>query len=138
MHDSPLHLVAESIIVLAVILISAKLLGELFFRFLKLPRVIGELSAGIIIGPLRFRWFSFRWIWTIYSFDDHSSIPVSQSLYFLANVGAVILLFEAGLETNKQRFFNNIGSATFVAVGGVVLPFLLGLFGTIMFGFCIF
>ena len=51
MHDSPLHLVAESIIVLAVILISAKLLGELFFRFLKLPRVIGELSAGIIIGP---------------------------------------------------------------------------------------
>ena len=48
MHDSPLHLVAESIIVLAVILISAKLLGEFFFRFLKLPRVIGELSACLL------------------------------------------------------------------------------------------
>ena len=138
MHDSPLHLVAESIIVLAVILISAKLLGELFFRFLKLPRVIGELSAGIIIGPYALGGLVLGGFGPFIHLDDHSSIPVSQSLYFLANVGAVILLFEAGLETNKQRFFNNIGSATFVAVGGVVLPFLLGLFGTIMFGFASF
>ena len=138
MHDSPLHLVAESIIVLAVILISAKLLGEFFFRFLKLPRVIGELSAGIIIGPFALGGLVLGGFGPFIHLDDHSAIPVSQSLYFLANVGAVILLFEAGLETNKQRFFNNIGSATFVAVGGVVLPFLLGLFGTIMFGFSSF
>ena len=138
MHDSPLHLVAESIIVLAVILISAKLLGEFFFRFLKLPRVIGELSAGIIIGPFALGGLVLGGFGPFIHLDDHSAIPVSQSLYFLANVGAVILLFEAGLETNKQRFFKNIGSATFVAVGGVVLPFLLGLFGTIMFGFASF
>ena len=61
MHDSPLHLVAESIIILAIILICAKLFGEFFYRFLKLPRVIGELSAGIIIGPYALIFFSKRW-----------------------------------------------------------------------------
>ena len=43
MHDSPLHLVAESIIVLAVILISAKLLGELFLDFLNYLELLANL-----------------------------------------------------------------------------------------------
>ena len=81
MHDSPLHLVAESIIVLAVILISAKLLGEFFFRFLKLPRVIGELSAGIIIGPFASGGLVLGGFGPFIHLDDHSTIPVSPVSY---------------------------------------------------------
>ena len=138
MHDSPLALVAESIILLSIIIICAKLFGEFFYRYLKLPRVIGELGAGIIIGPYALGSLSIGNFGPLIHIHHDSGIPVSQSLYFLANLGAIILLFEAGLETNKKRFFDNIGSASFVAIGGVVLPFILGLSATILFGFASF
>lgn len=138
MHDSPLGLVAESIILLSVILICAKLFGEFTFRFLKLPRVIGELGAGIIIGPFALGGLVWGNLGPLFPIEHNSVIPVNQSLYFLANIGAVILLFEAGLETNKKRFFNNIGPASFIALGGVIFPFFLGLFCTILFGFSSF
>jgi Kef-type K+ transport system membrane component KefB len=138
MHDSPLSLVAESIILLSVILICAKLFGELTFRFLKLPRVIGELGAGIIIGPFALGGLIWGNLGPLFPIEHNSVIPVNQSLYFLANIGAVILLFEAGLETNKKRFFNNIGPASFIALGGVIFPFFLGLFCTVLFGFSSF
>ncbi len=138
MHDSPLALVAESIILLSIIIICAKLFGEFFYRYLKLPRVIGELGAGIIIGPYALGSLSIGNFGPLIHIHHDSVIPVSQSLYFLANLGAIILLFEAGLETNKKRFFDNIGSASFVAIGGVALPFILGLAATILFGFASF
>ncbi len=138
MHDSPLSLVAESIILLSVILICAKLFGEFTYRFLKLPRVIGELGAGIIIGPFALGGLAWGNLGPLFPIEHGSVIPVNQSLYFLANIGAVILLFEAGLETNKKRFFNTIGPASFIALGGVIFPFFLGLFCTTMFGFASF
>ena len=138
MHDSPLSLVAESIILLSVILICAKLFGEFTYRFLKLPRVIGELGAGIIIGPFALGGLALGNLDPLFPMEQGSVIPVNQSLYFLANIGAVILLFEAGLETNKKRFFNTIGPASFIALGGVIFPFFLGLFCTTMFGFASF
>jgi len=138
MHDSPLSLVAESIILLSVILICAKLFGEFTYRFLKLPRVIGELGAGIIIGPFALGGLAWGNLGPLFPMEQGSVIPVNQSLYFLANIGAVILLFEAGLETNKKRFFNTIGPASFIALGGVIFPFFLGLFCTTMFGFASF
>jgi len=138
MHDSPLSLVAESIILLSVILICAKLFGEFTYRFLKLPRVIGELGAGIIIGPFALGGLAWGNLGPLFPIEQGSVIPVNQSLYFLANIGAVILLFEAGLETNKKRFFNTIGPASFIALGGVIFPFFLGLFCTTMFGFASF
>ena len=143
MHDSPLSLVAESIILLSVILICAKLFGEFTYRFLKLPRVIGELGAGIIIGPFALGSLALGSLGPLfpiqYDFEGNISvIPVNQSLYFLANIGAVILLFEAGLETNKKRFVNTLGPASFIALGGVIFPFFLGLFCTVLFGFASF
>ena len=138
MHDSPLSLVAESIILLSVILICAKLFGEFTYRFLKLPRVIGELGAGIIIGPFALGGLAWGNLGPLFPIEQGSVIAVNQSLYFLANIGAVILLFEAGLETNKKRFFHTIGPASFIALGGVIFPFFLGLFCTTMFGFASF
>ncbi|SVE55583.1 uncharacterized protein METZ01_LOCUS508437, partial [marine metagenome] len=80
-------MVAESIILLSVILICAKLFGEFTYRFLKLPRVIGELGAGIIIGPFALGGLAWGNLGPLFPMEQGSVIPVNQSLYFLANIG---------------------------------------------------
>ncbi|MBA30281.1 MAG: sodium:proton exchanger [Dehalococcoidia bacterium] len=144
MHDSPLHLVASLILSLSIILIFAKLGGEFFERILKMPPVLGELIMGIIISPFALGGIILGSIGPLFEIplDTHSGkesmIPVDSSLYFLAQLGAVILLFEAGLETNKKRFFQYLKPATAVAIGGVSLPFLLGVIATVLTGFASF
>ena len=148
MHESPLEIVAELILLLALILIAAKIGGEIFERYLKVPAVLGELTAGILISPfalggIRF----FDLIGPLFHIPTElevhdgvieaveSTIPVEPQIFFVAQLAAVILLFEAGLETNRAQFIRWIRPASGVAVGGVLVPFLLGFFGTIMFGF---
>ena len=56
-------------------------------------------------------------------------------LYFLAQFGAVLLLFEAGLETDRKLFLKYIRPGTAVAAGGVIIPFALGMLATLWFGY---
>lgn len=148
MTENPLEIVAELILLLALILVAAKIGGEIFERYLKIPAVLGELVSGIIISPFALggiRFFDlFGPIFRIpVEFEEHggiiesfeSTLPVEPQLFFVAQLAAVILLFEAGLETNRQQFIRWVRPASAVAFGGVAVPFLLGFFGTIMFGF---
>lgn len=148
MHESPLEIVAELILLLAVILVAAKIGGEIFERYLKIPAVLGELVSGIIISPFALggiRFFdAFGPIFHVPEIlEEHagqlelveSTLPVEPELFFVAQLAAVILLFEAGLETNRAQFIRWVRPASAVALGGVVVPFLLGFFATIMFGF---
>ena len=144
MHDSPLHIVASLILSLAVILICAKIGGEFFERILKKPPVIGELITGIVIGPFALGGIVLGDLGPFFEISNNSQsainsiIPVDFSLYFLAQLGAVILLFEAGLETNKKLFFKYLRPAGAVAAGGVILPFILGVLATVITGFANF
>lgn len=145
--ESPLERVAELVLLLAIILAAAKLGGEIFERFLKVPAVLGELGAGILISPFALGGIkigSFGPVFEIpHEIEDvggvaqavESIIPIDPPLFFLAQVAAIILLFQAGLETNRRQFIRYVRPATAVAAGGVVLPFLLGVVGTLMFGF---
>lgn len=148
MHDSPLEIVAELIIQLAIILIFAKLGGELFERYLKIPAVLGELTAGILISPFALGGIDFFGILgplfeVPVNIEIHdgvaetveSTLPVEPQIFFIAQLAAVVLLFEAGLETNRQQFLKWVRPASVVAAGGVALPFALGFLATIMFGF---
>jgi Kef-type K+ transport system membrane component KefB len=63
------------------------------------------------------------------------TISVPKELYFLAQVAAIILLFLAGLETDLNQFLKYTYPSLAVAIGGVVLPFLFGVWTTILFGF---
>ncbi|HEY3284215.1 MAG TPA: cation:proton antiporter [Armatimonadota bacterium] len=86
----------------------AKLLGELF-RAVRLPGVVGELLAGVLLGPSLLAWV----------------IPgeVHQAL---SELGVVILLFSVGLETHVGEL-RRVGTRSLVvAVGGIVVPFALG------------
>ncbi len=56
-------------------------------------------------------------------------------MWAVAQIAAVILLFSAGLETNLRQFMKYAGPASLIAIGGVLIPFACGVYGTIWFGF---
>ena len=136
MHDNPLAVVAELILLLAVILVAAKVGGEVSERYLKIPPVLGELGAGILISPFLLggiHWFGGGAIFEVA--HDGSGLPVEPQLFFVAQMAAIVLLFEAGLETNRDQFMKYVRPATAVAAGGVILPFFMGFAATVLLGF---
>ena len=133
------EIVIHILIQLAVILFVAKLSGELASRFLKIPPVLAELAAGVMIGPFALGGIAipgFGPLFPIPMIDGHAAaIPVSTELFVIAQVGSIFLLFAIGLETNLKQFLRYAGPATAVAIGGVVIPFFLGAWATVAFGF---
>ncbi len=132
------ELVAHLVLQLAVILFAAKLGGELFERWLKQPSVLGELLAGVVVGPYALGGMQLPLVGALFGHTAESAavsvIPVSSELWAVGQIGAVILLFYAGLETDFGLFFRYSGPAFFVAMGGVILPFILGDLATVAFG----
>ncbi len=123
---------------LAAILAAAKVGGEVFQRYLRIPSVLGELAAGILIGPYALGGLAIAG-WALFpdvgGAHGVGAIPVSESLWAIAQVGSIILLFSAGLETDLRQFLRYAGPATVVAIGGVVVPFAAGVGLTVAFGF---
>ena len=134
--------IVRLVLQLGVILLAAKLSGEICERFLKIPPVLGELGAGILIGPFALGGVDIPGLGPL--FEDLNSaasgtegfaLPISESLWSIAQIGAIILLFTAGLETNLRQFVRYAGPASIVAVGGSVVPFILGVAVTVAFGY---
>lgn len=90
------------------ILLSARLFGELASR-MQIPPVIGELLAGIVLGPSVLGW-----------------IEPNEIIRLLAEIGIIMLLFEVGLETNVRRLVSTGKKSLIVAFLGFILPFILG------------
>ena len=107
------HSVPGLFLIIAAMVCSAKLLGEVFER-LGLPPVLGELVAGMILGH------------SALGLIPSGADPSSDVIYLLAELGVVLLLFEVGLETNLKEMFKVGPAALAVAVVGVGLPFLFG------------
>ena len=93
---------------LLVVLLSARLFAELAVR-LKAPSVIGELFAGVVIGPSLFGW-----------------IEPEEALKLMAEIGVILLLFEVGLGTDMKRLIRSGVKSTVVAILGFVTPLLFG------------
>jgi Kef-type K+ transport system membrane component KefB len=98
----------ELLLELLVIFVSAKVIGEIFERF-SLPSVLGEILAGIVLGPYALNW-----------------IQPSTTIYSVAELGAIFVLFSAGLETSPRELIRIGGKAVQVAGAGIVVPFILG------------
>lgn len=126
-------LVADLTLQVALVLCAARLGGEIAERWLKQPAVLGELVGGILIGPFALGGFELPGIGQLFELQD-GPIAVSNELYALAQLGSVILLFVAGLETDIKMFLRFGFSAAVVAVGGVILPFVLGVGGAVAVG----
>jgi Kef-type K+ transport system membrane component KefB len=124
------HLVLQ----LGAILIAAKLGAELAER-LGQPTVLGELLAGVAIGPFALGGINLPLVGEpLFPRLDGSSVPVSPELYALAQVAAVLLLFLIGLNTDLLQFLRYSHAAALVAVGGNLLSFALGVAVAVTFG----
>lgn len=119
----------EVIIGVGVLLFAAKLMAELFLR-LKLPIVLGELLAGMIVGPFALGQFIV--------FEGQPLVVIGSEIRVLGDIGAIVILFMAGLEMTPKEFLKG-GKASFtVGTLGVVVPFFAGLMVFQMFGFDVF
>src|SRR5687767_3998129 len=98
----------------AVILVAAKLAGEVFER-VRQPGVLGELLAGVLLGNL-----------VIFGFTRIEPLKTSETIAALAELGVIILLFEVGLESDLRQMMEVGWSSLLLAILGVVAPFLLG------------
>ena len=116
----------ETIIGVGILLFAAKLMAELFLR-LKLPIVLGELLAGMIIGPFALGQF--------FVIDGKQVLHINDEIKILGEMGAIVILFMAGLEMTPKEFLRG-GKASFtVGTLGVVVPFFAGLAVFGIFGF---
>jgi Kef-type K+ transport system membrane component KefB len=110
---------------LGVILVATKLSGWFFSRKLKQPKVLGELVAGMVIGPYVLGAIPLGTLGPLFP-PVAGTIPVSPELYGIATVGSILLLFSSGLETDLPTFLRFSGKASVVGLGGVIVSFLLG------------
>lgn len=117
----------ETIIGVGILLFAAKLMAELFLR-LKLPIVLGELIAGMVIGPFALGAY-------IIGTDGEPLLHINDEIRVLGEIGAIVILFMAGLEMTPKEFLRGGKSSFTVGTLGVVVPFFAGLVTFQMFGF---
>lgn len=103
-----MHETLNMIIILAAILFGARLAGHLSGR-IGMPAVFGELLFGVLLGPAVF-----------------NLVHSGGTLQVLAQVGAIVLMFMAGMETDMTQMRRVGKSASVVAVGGVLVPLAAG------------
>lgn len=127
------HEMTRLVLQLALILIVAKTLGYVFERFLRQPRVLGELAAGMMIGPYALGSLPIIGLNGPLFPLGEGAIPVSPELYGFAVVASIILLFLAGLETDLPTFLRFSGVGTVVGLGGVIGAFSLGALAAFLF-----
>jgi Kef-type K+ transport system membrane component KefB len=121
------------ILSLGLVLIFARIFGELTERYLKQPPVLGELVAGIIIGPFLLGGFIFDDPIILNFATVHNPFGMLGDfdvMYVIATIAVVILLFQAGVETDTHAFLKQAPTGFAVAFGGVVFPFIGGFFVT--------
>lgn len=99
---------ADILLGLFIIIAAAKLMAEIFER-LKQPAVVGEILAGVIIGPSVLGW-----------------VKPNDLIAVVAEVGVIFLLFMVGLETKPHDIFKVGKKALMVGVLGVIFPFIAG------------
>lgn len=108
---------AKLIFTVVLVLVSVKVAGELSVRFGQ-PSVFGKLLVGLIIGPSLLGW-----------------IQETPLLSELAELGVLMLMFIAGLETDVGEFLKTAGGAAVAAVLGVIAPLLAGLGLGMVYGY---
>jgi monovalent cation:proton antiporter-2 (CPA2) family protein len=102
------------ILQLAIILIASKLAGSLSVR-LGQPSVLGKLLIGIVLGP-----------------SVLGLVNETDTLAAFSQIGVILLMFIAGIETDIDEFKRTGKASTFVGLGGIIVPLVLGYFAGII------
>jgi Kef-type K+ transport system membrane component KefB/nucleotide-binding universal stress UspA family protein len=117
-HNDILHL----LVMVSVLLASARLLGELFSR-LGQPSVVGEILAGVLLGPSVLGEFApALGVWT-----TPQNAAQGHLLELIGLIGVMMLLVVIGIETDLVLMRRKARTALGVSAGGLILPLILGL-----------
>ncbi|MCR2821699.1 cation:proton antiporter [Lederbergia panacisoli] len=108
------------ILQLAIILIASKVAGSVSVR-LGQPAVLGKLLIGIVLGP-----------------SVLGLVNNTDTLQALSQIGVILLMFIAGLETDLDEFKRTGKAATYVGFGGIIAPLALGYAAGIILGLTTF
>jgi Kef-type K+ transport system membrane component KefB len=112
-----LDTVLRAIVTICILVFSAKVLGEVF-SWRKIPSVLGELLAGMLLGPFA--------LGSIIAINGAPLIEINEIVRAFGEIGGILILFVAGLEMTF-RDFRKVGVAGFtVGTVGVIVPFLMG------------
>lgn len=98
----------QFILYLLLILLFTKVAGHLSVK-LGQPAVLGKLIAGIVLGPAVLGW-----------------LQNDSLIHNMSEIGVLLLMFIAGLETDLDQLRRNWKPAVAVAVGGIILPLICG------------
>ena len=109
--------VLRAIVTICILVFSAKVLGEIF-SWRKIPSVLGELLAGILLGPYA--------LGSLIAINGSPLIQINDIVRAFGEIGGILILFVAGLEMTF-RDFRKVGAAGFViGTVGVIVPFIMG------------
>lgn len=116
----------DFILALLIVIIAAKVGGYISFR-LRQPSVLGELLAGLILGPTV---FDMLHAWPIFSGEGH----LAESLTLMAEIGVILLMMLAGLELHLNELLRSGKVSAFAGILGVLVPFGMGYATALLFG----
>ncbi len=117
--------ILQLLITLAVLLFAAKLFASLM-RKIRQPIVLGEIIAGIVIGPFALGGIPF--------YDGQPLVVLDETVLHIGEIAAIIILFVAGMNTTPREFMKLGASSFTVGAMGVVAPFFVGYFVFIALG----
>src|SRR5918992_2728144 len=110
---------------LGILLFAAKLMAELFHR-VKIPIVLGEILAGIIVGPFA--------LGALPLINGEPLVVLDDTIRHVGEIAAVVILFIAGLEITPREFLRGGAAAFTVGSVGVIVPFFVGFYAFTAFG----
>jgi Kef-type K+ transport system membrane component KefB len=113
------------IVSLGILLFAAKMMAELFHR-IKLPIVLGELLAGIIVGPFA--------LGALPLVNGEPLVVLDETVMHIGEIAAIVILFIAGLEITPREFLRGGAAAFTVGSLGVIVPFFVGYYAFSAFG----
>jgi Kef-type K+ transport system membrane component KefB len=113
------------VLTLGILLFASKIFAELFHR-IHMPVVLGELLAGIIVGPFAFGSLPF--------FDGKPLVVLDETVRHIGELSAIVILFIAGLEITPREFLKGGAPSFTVGSVGVIVPFFVGYFVFVAFG----
>ncbi len=106
----------QSFLVNLLVILIASGMGGYLFKKIGQPKVLGQILAGVIVGP--------------------SLLGIAHQTEFIANIaeiGVILLMFMAGLETDLEELKKSFHKSSAIALGGVLLPFVMGVGGMYLF-----
>ena len=121
------HKMTRLVFQLALIIFAARI-GNCTVRKLKMPSVLGEFIAGIIIGPYLLGKIPLPGFpHGLFGMAVDTGFPVASEVYSFATIASIMLLFFAGLETDIRMFLHFALAGSIIGIGGVAVSFIIGI-----------